>query len=558
MKIEKIHIKNFRSIKDETIIFPESWILALVWPNNAWKSNVLRAINNILWESWFNWEKAELNDFYNKKKENTIEIVINFDNWKRVEFDSNESWPKYFDESWNIIYSSRGSVKDDFPCTYLPANRDLEKSLQFRSYELMWKIAKSFNWKISQETKQNLEDKFWEIMNEFDNVDWFTWFKRDFSDFYDELQSDSQYKIKVSFKAFSPLNYFKTINLLANDTSIDDKFNIDPIELGEWDKSLILFALIRSYAKNFKQDATWILAVEEPEIYLHPQARRHLYQVFKEITWNSNIQIIYTTHSPDFLSTEEFSSLWLVSKSPTDWTKVKIITEQNLVDFCVSTWVPQNRTNLWNIKDFYSTTSDFKLNEWFFAKHLILVEWDTEEMCLPLLLERLWLKYYSSWISILGVEGKNQIPKYRRLFKSFDIPISVVFDSDSAWNLNIANCFWIDEASIVQWINTIKYIERTNQKFYVFERDFETAFKKDFSNDEKWNIFEAEAREIIKPLPNWQKWPIARYIAKKILEDPNYKPEFLRNLYNDIVAIAEDQHQEEDSVQVNVEDELPF
>ncbi len=557
MKIKEISIKNFRSIKEEKIIFPQNWILALVWPNNAWKSNILKAINNILWDSRFNWDRAELNDFYNKNRENIIEIKISFDDWKYVEFKSNESRAKYYDEFGNPIYSTRWNIKDDFPCTYLPANRDLEKNLQFRSYELMWKIAKEFNEKIWDEVKKNLNRKFWEIMEEFDSVEWFSEFKSDFSSFYDELQSDSQYKIKVSFKAFSPLNYFKTINLLANDTSIDNMYNIDPAELWEWDKSLILFALIRSYSKNFKQSATGILAIEEPEIYLHPQARRHLYQVFKEISSESNIQIIYTTHSPDFLSTEEFPSIWLVSKNPTEWTKVKIITEENLVNFCLNTWVPQWRSSISNIKDFYSTTSDFKLNEWFFAKHLVLVEWDTEEMCLPILLERLWLNYYSSWISIIWVEGKNQIPKYRRLFKSYNIPISIIFDSDSEWNHNIASCFWVDENSIIDGINIIKCIQSDNQKLYIFEKDFETALKKHFNKNEVYEQFEHEAKNIIKPLPRWQKWPVARYICKKILEDVEYKPNFLQWLYNDICNIVEEQDQIENQFQVD-DDDLPF
>ena len=109
MKIKEILIKNFRSVKEEKIIFPENWILALVWPNNAWKSNVLKAINNILWDTRFNWERAELNDFYNKKKENTIEIKISFDDGKYVEFKSNDSWAKYYDETWHQIYSTQWS-----------------------------------------------------------------------------------------------------------------------------------------------------------------------------------------------------------------------------------------------------------------------------------------------------------------------------------------------------------------------------------------------------------------------------------------------------------------
>lgn len=49
MKIKQITIENFRSIKDETIIFPDSGILALVGPNNAGKSNILKAIDKIFW-----------------------------------------------------------------------------------------------------------------------------------------------------------------------------------------------------------------------------------------------------------------------------------------------------------------------------------------------------------------------------------------------------------------------------------------------------------------------------------------------------------------------------
>jgi len=560
MKIKQITIKNFRSIKDETIIFPESGILALVGPNNAGKSNIVRAVENILGDSWFSGDKAELNDHFMKNSKNVIQIEIYFNDGRKVCFNSIEKWPEYFDNnnkkitSWYIPQGSKGSVKDDFPCTFLPANRDLAKNMQFRSYELMGKIAKAFNDKIEEQTKTNLKTKFNEIMSELDTIDGFSDFKTDFADYFNELQSDSPYKLKVDFKAFSPLNYLKTINILANDSSVNNDYDIDPVELGEGNKSLMLFALIRSYAKNFKQDACGILAIEEPEIYLHPQARRHLYKVFNEIVDGSNIQIIYTTHSPDFLSTEEFSSIGLVSKEAQEGTKVKIITEQDLVDFSKDTGVPENKTNTDNIKEFYTTTSDIKLNEGFFAKHLILVEGDTEELCLPLLLERLGLKYYSSGISVIGVEGKNQIPKYWRLFKAFDIKLSVVFDSDSDGNINLASCFGCDENEISQNINIVKKMETANQNLFVFETDFEKALKKDFNNDAEWQKYEDKAKEIIKPRPGTQKGQIARYICKKILEDNNYRPEFLSDLLADIQGV---QSVITPNV-VEVIDEIPF
>lgn len=548
MKIREIKIKNFRSVKEETIIFPESGILALVGPNNAGKSNILRAIDNILGDSWFSGEKAELNDRFMKDKANKIEIEILFDDGKAVLLDEKENnkWPTYYQ---NRTYKTKmpfgSSVKEDFPCTYLVANRDLSKNMQFRSYELMGKISKSFNDKISSETKSNLGRKFGEIMDELDKVEGFVNFKKDFSDFFNELQSDSPYRLKVDFKAFSPLNYFRTINILANDSSVNHEFDIDPVELGEGNKSLMLFALIRSYAKNFKKGATGILAIEEPEIYLHPQARRHLYQIFKEIVRDSNIQIIYTTHSPDFLSTEEFSSIGIVSKNSKEGTKINAVSEKELVDFSIQTGVPSNKVNVENIKEFYATTSDYRLNEGFFAKHLVLVEGDTEELCLPILFERIGFNYSSSGTSIVGVEGKNQIPKYWRLFKSFGIKVSVVFDSDSDGNQNIAECFGCEKEVIENDISKIKKIETKNQNLFVFEKDFEAALKKDFNDDVKWQEYESEAKEVIKPRPKTQKGQVARFVVKRILErNPNYIPTFLNDLKIEIEnkMVADDEY----------------
>jgi putative ATP-dependent endonuclease of the OLD family len=541
MKIKEIAIENFRSIGEEDITFPANGILALVGPNNAGKSNILKAIDNILGDLWFSGDRAELNDYFMKNKNNEIKIEIVFNDGKKVVFESREKWATYYDEGENRMpYGS--NIKEDFPCTYLSANRDLAKNMQFRSYEIMGKIAKKFNERIEDTTKRSLEQKFNDIMSELDDVEGFRDFQDDFCNYFNDLQSDSPYKLKVSFKAFSPLNYFKTINILANDSSVNSDFDIDPIELGEGNKSLMLFALIRSYAKNLKQGATGILAVEEPEIYLHPQARRHLYKIFKEIVSDSNIQIIYTTHSPDFICTEDFSSIGLVSKDPENGTKITTVTEQELVNFSIESGVPENKTSVDNIKDFYATTSDFKLNEGFFAKHLILVEGDTEELCLPLLFERLGLNYFSSGISVIGVEGKNQIPKYWRLFKSFDIKISIIFDSDSEGNKNLATCFACEEEEISQDIEIIKKISTEQQNLYIFENDFETALKKSFNDDEKWNEYLQEAIQLINPImrngrPDQQKGQIARYVVNRILkENQDYRPDFLNDLLSDVTS----------------------
>ena len=52
MRVNKINIKFYRSIKDITICFPENKPVVLFGPNNAGKSNILSAISRILGERY--------------------------------------------------------------------------------------------------------------------------------------------------------------------------------------------------------------------------------------------------------------------------------------------------------------------------------------------------------------------------------------------------------------------------------------------------------------------------------------------------------------------------
>jgi len=50
MKLKRVVIENFRSIKRLKFDFPESNLLVLVGANNAGKSNIIRAINAVCGE----------------------------------------------------------------------------------------------------------------------------------------------------------------------------------------------------------------------------------------------------------------------------------------------------------------------------------------------------------------------------------------------------------------------------------------------------------------------------------------------------------------------------
>jgi len=539
MKISKVSIKNFRSIQDLDFHFPESGLMIIVGANNAGKSNIVRALNNILGETWWGKDIDPI-DFYMRDSNNTIEIRIEFDNGRHVEFRSDEGgWPKYFDENGNQIWQSQGSIKEDFPCIYLPAQRNIPQALSFYRWSLMGKIARSLNKRVKENNlTEELEDKFNEIMEIFDKIDEFKQFKEDFALFFEEFQTTASYKLKVDFKPFTPLNYFKTINILVNDKVLGENYDIDIEELGEGTRNLIVLSLLRAYAKNFKQEAEGLLIIEEPEIYMHPQARRHLLDVFKDIVKDSNIQIIITTHSSSFIETEYFENIALVYKNPDKGTKIRQVTKRELVNFSNNTGASGCST-LDNITEFYAITSNEKLKEAFFARYVILVEGETEELCFPLFLKKIEFASDKLGISVIRVGGKSQIPKYWRLFYKFEIPMLVVFDNDidkhssERNNEIIADCFnvSIDDIENMEGDKTFKLLTgRFNQKLLVFKNNIESALKEDFSNyckndgkENKYSNYENDAGSL-----GLRKGQKLRFVVNKIFDEcPDYTPSFL-------------------------------
>ena len=180
MKIERIRIKNFRSIKDQEI--PVTPILGLIGANNAGKSNILKAINLVLGERFPIPHSITRKDFYNEDPSNNIEIEIFFDScfvsydkecnavvFKTIYDNGSDNWEtelhaieKYKYEYQK--YKMKGDTRDQIAVIYIPASRDFTKQLQGSSeWELFGKVKKQFNYLFPENRKSELEYKFKEI-----------------------------------------------------------------------------------------------------------------------------------------------------------------------------------------------------------------------------------------------------------------------------------------------------------------------------------------------------------------------------------------------------------
>lgn len=548
MKLSKISIRNFRSIKELDFSFPSSGVLALVGSNNAGKSNIVRAINAICGEAWFGPDKMQDFDFYLRDKSRPIRVELTFDNGCSAVLSSEEKWPKFMDARGNSI---RGAgIKEVFPCTYLDADRSLDKHMAYTDWSLISRIRKAFHQRATP-LKEELDTQFAQLMGTFEKVQGFSDFRHDFEQYFNELQADSPAKLSLDFKPFTPSNYFKTMQILASDSSSPDR-GLDLSELGEGSRNVILLALLRSYAKNFRQhedSPDGILALEEPELFLHPQARRHLYGVLREIS-KSGLQVIISTHSSSFVDTEYFDSVGRVLKIPDTEDETKrcttliTVSKESLVSYCHETGASTEKCTVGNISDHYGISSNQRLNEGFFASVIVLCEGDTEEFALPVYLKAAGLDCDELGVSVIGVGGKEQIPKYWRLFSAFKVPLVVVFDNDNDGtgklaekNRSILTAFNLDDDT-VSFDGCSNLVETTRDPLtsvLILNGTFETALRTDINSTfgkkgvDRLAEVEEQARSIIKPKKDQAKGQLARYVARTIVKS-EFVPSFIRSL----------------------------
>lgn len=472
MRIINVKIKNYKSLKEVDINFTDHF--ALVWFNCAGKSNILRAINFVLGESYPMWQKLSKKDFFNEDENNKINI--------QIQFDENIHWTNWRWEphKWNIIefwydnsksnYSLRlistdgeyfylnDEQRKEVACIYISANRDFQKNLESKSeWSILWKIINYFNEHFPEEKIDELNTKFEELKQILEEES-FIEFERELQSSFSKSMLKDNLDLNLEIKTFNPKSFYKTIELIPEE--VWDIKDLD--QLGDGLKNSILFSLIQTYSKVVRSCS--IFLIEEPEIYLHPQARLDMYNQFKSMCADNWSQIIYTTHSQEILHTDDFEKIWVVRKI--DWESKISQIQDNFIEY----WEEKiwHSSDLEQIKNFISTVSDAETNKWFFAKKIIIVEWLTEKWSLPIFAKKFWLYFEKENFEIISCWWKENISTFYNLFIYLGYEIYVIFDADKEED-NEKN------EKIINLISDDKYQYDTKitDKYCMFQKNFD-------------------------------------------------------------------------------------
>lgn len=194
---------------------------------------------------------------------------------------------------------------------------------------------------------------------------------------------------------------------------------------------------------EISQGPDLILAIEEPELYLHPSRCRYLHNLLLQLSEKPGIglgtsnQIIYTSHSPYFIDLHHFDQIRMVRKmpSPDSLAPQSVITRFSLEH------AKEKIAKVCNVDPDNFTRDSFRaraipimntiVSEGFFTDVVVVVEGLSEVGILWKLQEIMKKNWSRLGIVIVPAGGKNNIDRPVVIFQGLSIPTYFIFDADS-------------------------------------------------------------------------------------------------------------------------------
>lgn len=190
---------------------------------------------------------------------------------------------------WIMTFSA--NIRTEFlQCAIIPSFRDPQSELRINQWSWYGKLLRNH---INADDPE-LTEAFNNLKNVSDTI---------FGSLKNRI-NDSQVKVafpdtSISFQ-FNPdtkVDVYKSTLIYVN-----DGFNSLLQHKGSGIQSAVIIGLFHYYTRNHNHTNCSLLAIEEPELYLHPQARRVISNRIDEFLEGNRNQVILTTHSTEFIT----------------------------------------------------------------------------------------------------------------------------------------------------------------------------------------------------------------------------------------------------------------
>ena len=452
--IEAIRIDGFRGLKDFKMSLSETTVLTGM--NNVGKTSVLKALQLLFGNSSF----LAAEDLHIDKNDKSNYIIVDA---KIIAIDEEGKRTANFSDAWEIAFGAANIKLDVEEYAYVPLrakytfqtlqnsfNRDIQVLNEWESAGVAWQDLKGKKSTIKGEcfqyhyldAKRDIQDDIksrtsylgkmlGDVVSNYDPEDVAELEQKisslnaeaiDKSEVLKKIQEslkgidatmDSSGKVYVSpfAKKLRDLNKSLTIHYGTEDNS----FTMDYHGMGtrSWSSMLSFKAFVKqmSDSKNSDEEAFLpIIAIEEPESHLHPNAQKQLYRQMNDMP---GIKII-STHSPYVAACAELSELRGLYKSG----------EKTI---CGQLPITLDSEDQRRIKQAVLMSN----GELLFAKAIVLGEGETEVQALPIFCQQHWgLTPVESGLSFIDAKGRGNYYPFVALANAFQIPWYIFSDGE--------------------------------------------------------------------------------------------------------------------------------
>ncbi|KAF3977099.1 MAG: AAA family ATPase [Methylococcales symbiont of Iophon sp. n. MRB-2018] len=346
-----------------------------------------------------------------------LRTIVSFDKIKnsyKAEQSILKTWGDFLQNNKNWFDSDNG-IKiafnfDELPFFYMDAQRDILEDTKLRNSYLGKMLSKI---EYSPKDIKELEEQI-SGLNEkaVSSSDILTTIKSTLKGLDSAMGTSSDgIEITPFTKKIRDLNKGLTIYYSDN----QDSFSMEYHGMGtrSWSSLLTLKAFISLLTTNAKKENSVfypILAIEEPEAHLHPNAQKKLYGQINSIAG----QKIISTHSPYIAATAEL---------------------KQIRSFYKDTQVRCGKIDIEKLKSEELRKINRQVinsrGEIFFSKLIVFFEGETEEQALPIFAEEYFAKTpVEMGLDFVGVGGYGNYLPFLRFAKSLNIPWLILSDAE--------------------------------------------------------------------------------------------------------------------------------
>lgn len=232
-----------------------------------------------------------------------------------------------------------------------------------------------------------------------------------------------------------------------------------------------------------------IIAIEEPELYQHPDRQRHIAKTLLGLSAGGlpgvpeKIQVIYSTHAPLFVDLDRFEQIRICRKILGNSGRAQHTRISNATFEAIAHALQQVRqhgeyTGV-SVRPHLRVLMTPWFNEGFFADMIVLVEGITDRSCVLAVASAMGHDLESRGVAVIPYNSKNSLEYAALVFKTLDMPIYAIWDGDfpkkesAQTNRTLLRMFSSSE---------VDFPEAITEEFTVFKKNLFDTLKNEVGN----------------------------------------------------------------------------